>query len=76
MAVGMLMQALGGYYHFEVWQYVKELFFITFPQIMGFAMFAMFVQTMVSNKFIGHGIVIGVFVLQAVYPAGVGKTRC
>jgi hypothetical protein len=29
-------------------------------------MFAMFVQTMVSNKFIGHGIVIGVFVLQAV----------
>ena len=66
MLVGMLMQALAGYYHFEVWQYVKELFFITFPQILGFTMFAMFVQTMVSNKFIGHGIVIGVFVLQAV----------
>jgi ABC-2 type transport system permease protein len=69
MAVGMLMQALSGYYHFEVWQYVKELFFITFPQIMGFAMFAMFVQTMVSNKFIGHGIVIGIFVLQGVLSA-------
>jgi ABC-2 type transport system permease protein len=66
MAVGMLMQTLAGYYHYEVWQYVQELFFITFPQIMGFAMFAMFVQTMVSNKFIGHGIVIGVFVLQTV----------
>ncbi len=66
MLVGMLMQALAGYYHFEVWQYVKELFFIIFPQIMGFTMFAMFVQTMVSNKFIGHGIVIGVFVLQSV----------
>lgn len=66
MAVGMLMQALKGYYHFEVRQYVEELFFITFPGIMGFAMFAMFVQTMVSNKFIGHGIVIGVFVLQTV----------
>src|SRR4029077_10394227 len=26
----------------------------------------MFVQTMVPNKFIGHGIVIGIFVLQAV----------
>ncbi|HTB90109.1 MAG TPA: M1 family aminopeptidase, partial [Steroidobacteraceae bacterium] len=69
MAIGMLMQALSGYYHFEVWQYVKELFFITFPQIIGFAMFAMFVQTMVSNKFIGHGIVIGVFVLQSVLSA-------
>jgi ABC-2 type transport system permease protein len=66
MLVGMMMQTIGGYYHYEVWQYVEELFFITFPQVIGFAMFAMFVQTMVSNKFIGHGIVIGVFVLQAV----------
>jgi hypothetical protein len=66
LLIGMLMQALAGYYHFEVWQYVKEFFFITFPGIIGFAMCAMFVQTMVSNKFIGHGIVIGIFVLQAV----------
>jgi ABC-2 type transport system permease protein len=66
MLIGMMMQTIAGYYHYEVWQYVKEFFFITFPQILGFAMFAMFVQTMVSNKFIGHGIVIGVFVLQAV----------
>ena len=26
----------------------------------------MFVQTMVSNKFIGHGIVIGIFVLEPI----------
>ncbi len=69
IVIGILMQTLAGYYHYEVWQYVKELFFITFPQILGFAMLAMFVQTMVSNKFIGHGIVIGVFVLQAVLSA-------
>jgi ABC-2 type transport system permease protein len=67
--IGILMQTLAGYYHYEVWQYVKELFFITLPQILGFTMLAMFVQTMVSNKFIGHGIVIGVFVLQAVLSA-------
>ncbi|HEY2529943.1 MAG TPA: M1 family aminopeptidase [Xanthobacteraceae bacterium] len=66
LAVGIAMQTLAGYYHYEVWQYVKELFFITLPMFIGFAMFAMFVQTMVSNKFIGHAIVIGVFVLQAV----------
>ena len=33
---------------------------------MGFALLAMFVQTIVSNKFIGHGIVIGIFVLQPI----------
>jgi ABC-2 type transport system permease protein len=66
LLVCILMQALGGYYQFEFLQYIKEFLFITFPQIIGLAMFAMFVQTVVSNKFIGHGIVIGVFVLQAV----------
>ena len=34
--------------------------FVTFPQLIGFAMLALFVQTIVSNKFIGHGIVIGI----------------
>ena len=55
-----------GYYHYELLQYVKELYVITFPQVIGFALFALFVQTMVSNKFVGHGIVIGVFVLQPI----------
>ncbi len=66
LLVCVLMQTIAGYYHYEIFQYIKEFLFITFPQILGFAMFAMFVQTVVSNKFIGHGIVIGVFVLQAV----------
>ena len=65
MLVGIVMQSIAGYYHYELLQYLKELYLITFPQIVGVAMFAMFVQTMVSNKFIGHGIVIGVFLLQA-----------
>ena len=34
--------------------------------MVGFALLALFVQTMVSNKFVGHGIVIGVFVLQPI----------
>jgi ABC-2 type transport system permease protein len=66
MLVAIVMQTIAGYYHYEVLQYVKEFYLIIFPQILGFAMYAMFVQTMVSNKFIGHGIVIGTFVLQAV----------
>jgi ABC-2 type transport system permease protein len=66
MLMGMLMQTIDGYYHYEVLQYFKELYLITFPQMLAFALFAMFVQTMVSNKFIGHAIVIGVFILQPV----------
>ncbi len=66
MLVGMLMQTIDGYYHYEVLQYVQELFVITLPQMLAYALLAMFVQTMVANKFIGHGIVIGVVVLQPI----------
>jgi ABC-2 type transport system permease protein len=63
MLCGVAMQTLVGYYHYEFLQYFKELYVIVFPQIIGFALFALFVQTMVSNKFVGHGIAIGVVVL-------------
>jgi len=63
MLSGILMQTFQGYYHYELFQYFKELYIITFPQIMMFALLALFVQTVVGNKFIGHGIVIGIFVL-------------
>ena len=66
MLVGIAMQAWAGYYHFELLQYGKELFVVTFPQLVGFALLAMFVQTMVSNKFVGHGIVIGIVVIQPI----------
>jgi ABC-2 type transport system permease protein len=60
---GILMQTIAGYHHYELFLYVKELYFITFPQILTFVLLALFVQTVVSNKFIGHGIVIGIFVI-------------
>ena len=63
---GIIMQTIAGYYHYELLQYAKELYVVTFPQVLIFALFAMFVQTIVSNKFIGHGIVIGLFVMQPV----------
>jgi len=62
MLCGIFMQTIAGYYHYEIGQYLKELFIVTYPQILVFTLFAFFVQTIVSNKFIGHGIVIGLFV--------------
>jgi ABC-2 type transport system permease protein len=66
MVVGVIMQTAAGYHRYEFAQYFKELYIVTLPQLVGFALLALFVQTMVSNKFVGHAIVIGVFVLQPI----------
>jgi ABC-2 type transport system permease protein len=66
MLCGVGMQLFLGYHHFEILQYLKELYVVTFPQVLGFSFLALFVQTMVSNKFVGHGIVIGIFVLEPI----------
>jgi ABC-2 type transport system permease protein len=66
MLVGILMQTIAGYYHYELVQYLEELYLVTFPQILAFTLLALFVQTVVSNKFVGHGIVIGIFVLMPI----------
>src|SRR5579872_4623713 len=63
MICGVFMQTMAGYYHYELLQYFKELYIIAFPQIMAFALLALFIQTVVHNKFLGHGIAIGLIVL-------------
>jgi hypothetical protein len=66
LLVGVGVQTAQGYYHYEIGQYLKELYLVAFPQVLGFAVLSMFVQTLVSNKFVGHGIVIGIVVLQPI----------
>ncbi len=63
---GILMQTIAGYHNYELAQYAKELYVITFPQVLTFVLLALFIQTVVSNKFIGHGIVIGIFVIAPI----------
>jgi hypothetical protein len=66
MFCGNLSQALSGYYNFEVLQYLQELYLVTFPQVLIFALLAFFLQTLVGNKFVAHGIAIGVFILPTI----------
>jgi ABC-2 type transport system permease protein len=66
MLIGIMMQTIAGYYHYELFQYFKELYLVTFPQVLTFVLFAMFIQTVVSNKFLGHGIIIGLFILMPI----------
>jgi hypothetical protein len=63
MLIGIVMQTIAGYHHYELLQYFKELYLVTFPQILIFILLSLFVQTVVSNKFVGYAILIGVFVL-------------
>jgi hypothetical protein len=66
MFCGVLSQTISGYYHYEFVQYFEELFLVLFPQVLIFALLAFFLQTIVSNKFVGHGIAIGVFLLPTI----------
>jgi ABC-2 type transport system permease protein len=63
---GVLMQTIAGYHHYELLQYVKDLYVIAFPQVLIFALLAIFLQTMLNNKFLAHGMVIGIFLIDIV----------
>ncbi len=69
MFCGILSQTFSGYFHFELLQYFKELYIVVFPQVLIYTLLALFLQTVLKNKFIGHAIVIGSFVLLAVLQA-------
>jgi ABC-2 type transport system permease protein len=63
---GVIMQTVAGYYHYDFVQYGKELYLVALTQVIGFTLLAMFVQTIVSSKFMGHAIVIGIFVIDPI----------
>ncbi|HSY36211.1 MAG TPA: M1 family aminopeptidase, partial [Acidobacteriaceae bacterium] len=69
MFCGILSQTFAGYFHYELLQYFKELYIVVFPQVLIYTFLALFLQTVLKNKFIGHAIVIGSFVLLAVLQA-------
>jgi hypothetical protein len=60
---GVLSQAVQGYFRFELVEYFKELYLLAFAQVIIYILLAMFVQTVVSNKFLSHGLVVGFFIL-------------
>jgi hypothetical protein len=63
MFCGIAVQASLGYFNFELPVYFKELYLIVFPEVLTFVLFALFVQTMIANKFAGHAVVIGLTLL-------------
>ena len=66
LLIGVLMQTVQGYHHYEIGEYVRQLFFITLPELIGFTLIGLFVQTIVSNKFIGYALVVAAFILPGI----------
>jgi ABC-2 type transport system permease protein len=66
MLTGIVSQITTGYFRFELLQYFKELYLVTFVAIATFALFCMVVQTLVTNKFVGHAIAIAVFLIPSI----------
>ena len=66
MVVGVIMQTVAGFYRYELLHYLRELYFIWLPQLVLVVLLALFVHTVVRNKFVGHAIIIGFFVLVPV----------
>ena len=63
MTGGVLMQALQGYYHFELGLYLRILFGFNFADYVLLAALAMTIHVLVNHKYVGHivALLAGVF---------------
>lgn len=71
LASGVVVQAAQGYYHFQFSLYFRELFLNRLTQLWILCVLAIFVQTVVNNKYLGHFIMVLYIVATiALPPAG------
>ena len=73
--IGIVLQASMGYYRFELPLYLKETFLLKLPLLLQYSAAALFVQTVLRNKFLGHTLIIGWFLLTEVL-ASYGYIDC
>ena len=69
MIGGVLMQALQGYYHFELGLYARILFGFTFADCVLLGALAMTVHVLVNHKYVGHIVALSACVFTKVAPA-------
>ena len=62
MVGGVLIQALQGYYHFELGLYLRILFGLNLADYVLLAALAMTIHVIVNHKYLGHIVVLMAFV--------------
>jgi ABC-2 type transport system permease protein len=71
MLAGLTVQIIQGYHHFEFGLYFRELFLNRLTELWILCVLAMFVQTVVNNKYLGHFVMVLYIVATiALPPAG------
>jgi ABC-2 type transport system permease protein len=71
MLAGLTVQILQGFYHFEFGLYFRELFLNRLTELWILCVLAIFVQTVVNNKYLGHFVMVLYIVATiALPPAG------
>ncbi|HEX5870558.1 MAG TPA: hypothetical protein VFY65_09090, partial [Longimicrobium sp.] len=67
MVIGILIQVTMDYHRFEIGLYLKVLFGLQLPQYLLFALLALVVQGLVSQKYVGHfvALIVYAFILFA-----------
>jgi ABC-2 type transport system permease protein len=58
VGVGMAVQTAKGYYNYEFGLYLKFVFGATLPWVVAVTLFAFFVHTLASSKFVGHVVLV------------------
>jgi hypothetical protein len=60
---GVIIQAMYGYYNFELGVYFSSLYSETLAFLVLYTLLSMFIQVMVNNKFLGFAVAIAFFIL-------------
>jgi ABC-2 type transport system permease protein len=64
MLTGIGVQIYSHFYHFQLLVYIKVLMFQTFPFLVVFTFFIFLIHTLTNNKFVGHTLVIVMFLFS------------
>ncbi|MGI0105957.1 ABC transporter permease/M1 family aminopeptidase [Salinimicrobium sp. WS361] len=62
VVVGLLYQSFNGYFNFELGMYLTYNFMTIFPSYLMTVLLAFFIHVLVNNKFLGHFLVIMIYV--------------
>jgi len=64
--IGIIIQTLKGYYNYQLPIYLVDSYLITFPDYLQMVMLVFAVHLLINNKFAGHAVAIGIWVVMIV----------
>ncbi|MEB0263883.1 MULTISPECIES: hypothetical protein [unclassified Mucilaginibacter] len=63
MFLGIFIQVIKGYYHFNISVYLLEVFVLMLPRFLEMVVFAYVIHVIINNKFAAHGVGIAIWII-------------